>query len=299
MTLTQSLTSWYQPLIGKYVNVDWNPTNKGFGAQCWDAAASWSIYLGLPVINTGDARGRWPGWAGNMADTFPQNPDVAAAYTLLPPTTKGVSGDILVWDDSFWYYPATHVAVLIEDRGTNAYCVSQNSTPSRADNPYPGLSTGPMALQELPKQGLLGIIRPKIGQVTITPASDSVTVLEWSDMASEKEVQDAVYKELMSPRSQQALKDAFHGELGARRSIKRLQGAIWTQVGGERGGKLVSMWRDAVDTNTILRLVLDIVKDLAKKVGSPTPAGVANVDKLLDEMGKRLTTPEPTQEETK
>jgi hypothetical protein len=174
---TETLNSWIVDVQGKYINEDWNPTNQGFGNQCWDLAANWSKRLGLPVINTG-GNGRWPGWAGNMVDAFPQTQAIAAAYTLHGPDEQGQPGDIVVWGDSYWYYPATHVAVLVADKGNQLQCMSQNSTPSRTDNPYPGLSSGPTTIQSLPRQGLIGLIRPSMGiqfqSTTTAPAEEDI-----------------------------------------------------------------------------------------------------------------------------
>lgn len=170
--IQQNLGVWIPQVSGRYLNEDWNPTNRGFGAQCWDTAANWSKFLGLPVISTG-GKGRWPGWAGNMVDAFPQSAEIAAAYELIGPDQPGLSGDLCVWDDSYWYYPATHVAVLVQDKGGWKLCMSQNSTASQPDNPYPEWSSGPTTLQHLPSQGLLGYLRPRTGlsaqSVTITP----------------------------------------------------------------------------------------------------------------------------------
>ena len=161
---------WIPQVQGKYINEDWEPVSQGFGAQCWDLAANWSKSLGLPVINTGGV-GRWPGWAGNMVDAFPQTPAIAAAYELVGPNRPGLPGDIVVWDDSNpTWYPKTHVAVLVRDPGSGwLTCMSLNSTPSRGDNPYPNWSTGPTTLQTLPKAGLIGFIRPRTG-ITLAPA---------------------------------------------------------------------------------------------------------------------------------
>lgn len=157
MDVQQSLTDWIPTVQGQYINMD-----NAYGAQCWDLAAHWSTVLGLPVINTGGP-GRWPGWAGNMVDAFPQSAAIAAAYELIAPGAAGKAGDIVVWGDSYYYYPSTHVAVLVRDNGAQLLCVSQNSTPSVAGNPYPDWTTGPTTIQHLPRQGLLGFIRPRTG----------------------------------------------------------------------------------------------------------------------------------------
>ncbi len=189
MIATETLSAWIQSVQGKYINAD-----GAYGAQCWDLSAHWAQWIGKPIINTGGA-GRWPGWAGNMVDAFPQTPEIAAAYDLITPDQKGESGDHVIWGDSYWYYPATHVAVLIADKGAQLQCMSQNSTPSRADNPYPGQSSGPTTIQSLPRQGLIGFIRPRNGinpQGTITPSKEddmaTVPQEEWNA------VRDAAYR---------------------------------------------------------------------------------------------------------
>lgn len=181
--LAVRLSDWIPQVQGRYVNEDWNAENDGFGAQCWDLAANWSKHLGLPVINTGGA-GRWPGWAGNMVDAFPQSPAIAAAYELLPPTAAAQAGDIAVWGDSYWYYPKTHVAVVVRDGGLLT-CISQNSTPSRVGNPYPAWTTGPATIQTLPKQGLIGYIRPRTG----ISAQGTITTTEEDDMLTDAQIE--------------------------------------------------------------------------------------------------------------
>lgn len=189
MNVQQSLTDWIPTVQGRYINMD-----GAYGAQCWDLAAHWCTTLGLPVINTGGP-GRWPGWAGNMVDAFPQTDAIAAAWELVSPDDLGQTGDIAVWGDSYWYYPSTHVAVLVADKIGNLLCMSQNSTPSVDGNPYPGQSTGPATLQYLPRQGLIGFIRPRTGlgyQGTVTPVQEddmaTVPQEEWNA------VRDAAYR---------------------------------------------------------------------------------------------------------
>lgn len=182
IAIQEQLVAWIPKVQGQYINMDWNPTNQGFGAQCWDLAAHWSSTLGLPIIHTGGA-GRWPGWAGNMVDAFPQTPAIAAAYELVSPDAPGLPGDIAVWGDSYKeYYPATHVAVLIKDNGSLLFCGSQNSTAALATNPYPQWSSGPATIQNLPRKGLIGFIRPRLGGIqlqstTTTTAGDDEEML--------------------------------------------------------------------------------------------------------------------------
>lgn len=157
-------------LVNKYVNVD-----GAAGNQCWDSATYINEeFFGLPRINT-FGPGRWPGWAGNMVDAFPQSAAVAAAYELVSPDRPCQPGDTLVWgtDNPAWY-PKTHVATCVMDP-LNGWplCLSQNSSMARPDLPgYSDESTGPIILQSLPKAGLIGIIRPRVGGINVqsTPA---------------------------------------------------------------------------------------------------------------------------------
>jgi hypothetical protein len=153
-------------LSGTYINVD-----GAAGNQCWDAAARVAQLLGLPVVNTW-GEGRWPGWAGNMWDAYPQTPEIEAAYERVGPDQPGQPGDTAIWGDSDPYYPSTHVANVVRDFGAQLLCISQNSSAARPDLPgYSAQSSGPTILQHLPKRGLLGYLRPRVS--TIAPQSST------------------------------------------------------------------------------------------------------------------------------
>lgn len=221
MTITESLSAWIPQVQGKYINMD-----GAYGAQCWDLSAHWSTFLGLPVINTG-YDGRWIGWAGNMVDAYPQTPEIAATYELIGPDQSGLPGDIVVWDDSYWYYPATHVAVLVADKGPQLMCISQNSTPSRPDNPYPGQSSGPTTIQSLPRQGLIGFLRPRIGlssMGTVTPTEEIDVAAEENILARITEMigwQDTQFQEIRDTqeRNRNALAGFVRDVVAARGEI--------------------------------------------------------------------------------
>lgn len=170
-------------LNGKYVNVD-----GAFGNQCWDSAARVAQLLGLPVVHT-TGKGRWYGWAGNMWDAFPQTAAIDLAYVRVGPEQAGQPGDTAIWGDSNPYYPATHVANVVRDFGSQLLCLSQNSSAARPDLPgYSPQSSGPTILQHLPKRGLLGYLRPRTG---INPQG-TTTQKEWDEMASKDEIKDAI-----------------------------------------------------------------------------------------------------------
>ena len=152
---------WLTSVLGAYIDVD-----RFAGAQCWDLHAHFANFFGLPVVNTTGGSGQWAGFAGTMYRDYPQTKAIAAAYELIPASQPSQPGDQAVWGDSFWYYPKTHVAVVIEDLGYEYLrCASQNSSESRWDNPFPGQSSGPVLDQWLPKKGLLGYLRPRGGLV--------------------------------------------------------------------------------------------------------------------------------------
>ena len=159
-----------------------------------------------------------------------------------------------------------------------------------------GGSTGPhLHFEILPDKFVVngymyGRVNPEnlFSNAAIAPQGTTIKPIpkEWDEMASKQDIKDAINEELRAPRSQQLIKDAFYGEIGARRTVSRLQSAIWTQVGGTRSGKLVSMWRDMVDTNTILRSVLAGVQDLTKRSG--TNVASLDADAVVDALSERL-----------
>lgn len=273
MGVQASLTGWIPRVQGQYINMD-----NAYGAQCWDLAAHWSTNLGLPVINTGGP-GRWPGWAGNMVDAFPQSPAIAAAYELIGPSGSGQPGDIVVWDDSYYYYPSTHVAVLVRDTGSYLTCMSQNSTPSTASNPYPGQSTGPTTLQQLPRRGLLGFIRPRVG----INYSGSATAAKGFLMALTDQDQQNIYEAIAridafvksNPVGATASQVLFENRIEGRNIVdwlRQIRADVYSSNASIMG-KIAGL--DA-DDNTIT----------AADIAAAIPAGLAKA--VADEIAKRL-----------
>jgi hypothetical protein len=254
--IQQHLGLWMPQVQGQYINVD-----GAAGAQCWDLAAHWSISLGLPKISTWGT-GRWPGWAGNMVDAFPQSAEIAAAYELLPPHAAAQGGDIAVWGDSYWYYPKTHVAVVVRDGGLLT-CMSQNSTPAQPGNPYPNDSTGPATIQALPKTGLIGYIRPRAGinpQGTITPQEDELSAADVERIINE-------------------VNTANEAKHAATRKIAQ---------------EAIDAARDSINFNTqkqveaVGRVTQQLIVDNASPadIAASIPAGIAK--QVADELAKRL-----------
>lgn len=208
-------------IIGTYINVD-----SAYGGQCWDSATYINEhYFGLPRINTGNTAqksGRWPGWAGNMVDCFPQSQAIAEAYELVSPDQPVLPGDTLVWDDSNrQWYPATHVATAVVDTGRGwVLTLSQNSSAARPDLPgYSRDASGPVIFQTLPKEGLLGIIRPRTSGSGIDYAGTTIEPIQ-EDELSDAQV-ERIINELTTVIGQHA-KPLNETVIGTGREVKEL-----------------------------------------------------------------------------
>lgn len=164
--LVETFGSFQQTVENQYINCDWNPTNQGYGGQCWDPTAALADYYGLPRINCVNA-GPYPGYVGSMVTEFPQSKEIAEAYTLVDAHEFVMTGDFVVWGQTP-YTPDTHVAIGVHDDGGDyILCLSQNSSASTPQNPWPDYAGGPTILQWLPRHGIIGLIRPNAG---IAPA---------------------------------------------------------------------------------------------------------------------------------
>lgn len=199
MTQIATITQAWIEQIAVDLNNTYIDVDGAHGNQCWDSAARISQLLGLPVINTNSTaakRGRWPGWAGNMYDAFPQTEAIAAAYHLVGPDQPAKAGDKAIWGDTDPYYPATHVADVIKDANALLLCISQNSSAPRPDLPgYSNKSAGPTIIQYLPKRGLLGYIRPNTtGGLDYQSTTPSASTQEIEDMTTPAELLNFPFK---------------------------------------------------------------------------------------------------------
>lgn len=171
--MAQTFNQWANSVVGRYVDVDGS-----YGGQCWDTFAHYCINaLGIAPVNT--YGGQWSGWAYALWDQFYNN-GAAANFHRVSASQPAIQGDVAVWNTSHWYYPASHVAVVINDGvAGKLYCVSQNSSPAQPWLPgYSGSATGPNIRQYLTKQGLAGYLRPNsrwIGDGPEAPAPPEPT----------------------------------------------------------------------------------------------------------------------------
>lgn len=171
---------WVQLVDGKYVDID-----RAHGGQCWDTFADYCIsVLGIPPINTWG--GTWAGWAYAIWDQYHVN-GAAKYFDRIPANQPARAGDVAIWTDQHWYYPASHIAVVLADAGGELYCMSQNSSAPRPwQQGYSPESTGPNIRQKLTKQGLAGYLRRKNFQ----PAAPPALPKEWDEMATPEEIVD-------------------------------------------------------------------------------------------------------------
>lgn len=119
-----------------------------YGNQCWDLWAHYAVNLiGATYRNTGTNAGggcpQHPGFTCGIWYGFDRS---GLGQWFTPHTGTPQRGDVAIWD---WGYPATpmsHVAIVVEDRGANVYCMTQNPGASHYAN--------------LSKVGILGYLRP-------------------------------------------------------------------------------------------------------------------------------------------
>lgn len=137
---------------GKFIDVDGFPADNRF--QCWDV---WSRYaqvccglsLSETITPTGYASGLWTHNVG------------LRVFDRVSSSAKAHKGDVAIWTRNH-IYTGSHVAIVVEDRGSTLYCLSQNPGPARLVN--------------LPKIGLLGYLRPKDKNITKDEGEEDMPV---------------------------------------------------------------------------------------------------------------------------
>jgi hypothetical protein len=134
-----TVDEWLASVDGVAIDMD-----GAYGAQCWDL---WSNYAqrvwGLTQSATMTTQGTHAGFACSI---FHDPSKVTESFQIVPASQPSVKGDVPFWEFGSVSYPLSHVAVTIEDRGENLWCMTQN----------PGASSQKV----LTKAGLLGYLRP-------------------------------------------------------------------------------------------------------------------------------------------
>lgn len=173
------LDDWAGSVNGRYIDVD------GYaGNQCWDASQSWLSTI-APGCTLWTQPSNYPGLAAGCWEVAnagtPQGRDLRKYITPIPGDQPGQPGDVVIWHHGSRLYPISHTAPLLQDRGANLYCMSQNS--SAAQPWLPGYSTdttGPAIYQVLPREGIAGFLRPNI----LSGLADSITPITEDDLMS-------------------------------------------------------------------------------------------------------------------
>ena len=135
--------NWLNSVNGVGLNVDGQ-----WGNQCWDLWSHYAVNVigvspwqltgtnsggGCPQ-HPGYTCGIWKGFGGNLNRWF------------TPHNGTPQRGDVAIWDWGSPVGPQSHVAIVVEDRGANVYCMTQNPGNSHYAN--------------LSKRGILGYLRP-------------------------------------------------------------------------------------------------------------------------------------------
>ena len=138
-----NFNEWVNSVDGQAIDIDGN-----WGAQCWDlwchyamnvfGASMWqaSTDSGGNVHVSGYACGIWHGFGGNLN----------WAFSPIGADQPAQRGDVAIWEYGSAVGPNSHVAIVLEDRGGNVYCLTQNPGATRRAN--------------LSKDGILGYLRP-------------------------------------------------------------------------------------------------------------------------------------------
>ena len=138
-----NFSNWLNNVNGKAIEMD-----TSWGAQCWDL---WSHYavnmLGVTYFRTGTQAGsgcpQHPGYTCGIWKGFGQS---GLNQWFTPHNGTPQRGDVAIWDWGSPAGPNSHVAIVVEDRGSNVYTMTQNPGPAHYAN--------------LSKAGILGYLRP-------------------------------------------------------------------------------------------------------------------------------------------
>ncbi len=151
--------NWLNSVNGKAIEMD-----KSWGAQCWDL---WSHYavnmIGATFWMTGtNAGGGCPQHSGFTCGLWKTFDRSGLGTWFTPVQGPPQRGDVAIWEWGSPAGPNSHVAIVVEDRGSNVYCMTQN--PGAAH--YANLS----------KAGILGYLRPDNQSFFDGPGASSSTV---------------------------------------------------------------------------------------------------------------------------
>lgn len=134
-----SVDQFVQNLKGKFMDAD-----GAYGAQCVDL---WILYCrqvvggGEFILPTGYADSIW---------SYQDSRGRGDLFTKVAASNSPRKGDVVVWAMGSQNHPSSHVAVVIEDRGSNLLVFEQNGWPLRS-----------CEIQQTTKSGVSGYLRPQ------------------------------------------------------------------------------------------------------------------------------------------
>ena len=133
---------WLNSVNGVPIDVDGN-----HGPQCWDLWSHYAMNLfGATMYasstNSGGVYHR-PGYTCEIWHNVGRSP-IQNWFT--PHNGTPQRGDVALWEWGSAVGPQSHVAIVVEDRGSSIYCMTQNPGASHYAN--------------LSKSGILGYLRP-------------------------------------------------------------------------------------------------------------------------------------------
>jgi LysM repeat protein len=151
--------NWLNSVNGKAIEMD-----KSWGAQCWDL---WSHYavnmIGATFWMTGtNAGGGCPQHSGFTCGLWKTFDRSGLGTWFTPVQGPPQRGDVAIWEWGSPAGPNSHVAIVVEDRGSNVYCMTQNPGAAHYGN--------------LSKAGILGYLRPDNQSFFDGPGASSSTV---------------------------------------------------------------------------------------------------------------------------
>lgn len=163
-----SVDAFVARYIHQYVDVD-----GAYGAQCWDL---WERYardvVGVSNISTqyspnpGYAIGIWDGYAVNGAAPY---------FDKISATATPQKGDVAIWKWGAYNHEWSHIAIVMEDQGSNVLVFEQNGYPLRSCELQPNIKTG-----------LAGYLRPKNLNQELFTLSQFEELRTWHGQTHEK-----------------------------------------------------------------------------------------------------------------
>lgn len=135
--------NWLASVDGRAVEMD-----SSWGAQCWDLWSHYAVNLiGATYWNTGtNAGGGCPSHPGYTCGLWYGFDRSGLGQWFTPHTGTPYAGDVAIWEWGSAVGPQSHVAIVVEDRGSTILTMTQNPGAAHYGN--------------LSKAGILGYLRP-------------------------------------------------------------------------------------------------------------------------------------------